>query len=165
MNKWGKLTRQIPEVPYLFGQFLADPEISTKMLQNPGAISDPFRTCHSTDKRLINAFLTDWPPGPASINHNDPNGRGTLESIDATLRFAAPPMTLIGLKEMQDTLGTQNNAYWTDIQDIDTTAKNVQERMEAIVDRFGRDKIFEQWKAVVAGFPKELREAHSNFQF
>ncbi len=154
--KWGKTTQQVPELPYLLGQFLADPEISTQMLANPGSISDHFRTCHATDERLIRTFTSAWPPSPGI----EPGRRGAMEAFDIDIRVAVLPLRLQGLKEIQDLWGTQMNAYFTNIQDVDTTLGAMQRGFEAIVDRFGRDKQFERYQWIVNNFPGPLKELH-----
>ncbi len=154
--KWGKTTQKVPELPYLLGQWLTDPEIYTESLANPGAISDHARTCQSSDSRMIRTFAAVWPPNPDI----EPGRRGAMEAFDIIIPTAVMPFRLQGLKEIQDNWGTQMNAYFTDLQDVDTTVKNMQKGAEAVIDRVGRDKQFERWQWVVQNFPVSLKELH-----
>ncbi|MFQ5997712.1 MAG: hypothetical protein ACE5KO_00230 [Candidatus Bathyarchaeia archaeon] len=167
--KHGKLTKQVPDISYLFGQFISDPEISTQALANPGAISDGWRTCHFTDPRLVLAYATDQPPNSyvfgdwTQPSTQTPPRRGAMETYEVDLARAAPPLQISGLKELQDLMGTQQNAYFTGLQDIDTTTNNVQAGWERVVDRFGRERVFKQWRDVVNGFPPVLRTLHADY--
>ncbi len=154
--KWGKTTQKVPELPYLLGQWLADPEIYTESLANPGSISDHARTCQAYDLRMIRTFTAVWPPNPDI----EPGRRGAMEAFDITIPLSVQPLRLQGLKEIQDLFGTQMNAYFTDIQDLDTTVKNMQKGFETVVDRFGRDKQFERYQWIVNNFPAPLKELH-----
>lgn len=154
--KWGKTTQQIPELPYLLGQYLTDPEIYTQSLANPGAISDHARTCQSKDIRMIRTFASVWPPSPEI----EPGRRGAMEAFDITIPLSIPPLQIQGLKEIQDEFGTQMNAYFTDIQDLDTTVKNMQQKADAVVDRIGRDKQYERFQFWLQNLPTPLKELH-----
>ncbi len=156
VGKWGKTTQKVPELPYLLGQYLTDPEIYTESLANPGAISDHARTCQSKDIRMIKTFAAVWPPSPDV----EPGRRGAMEAFDVTIPLSIPPLQIQGLKELQDLFGTNMNAYFTDLQDLDTTVKKMQAGADAIVDRFGRDKQFERFQFWLQNLPAPLKELH-----
>ncbi len=159
VGKWGKTTQKVPELPYLLGQYLTDPEIYTESLANPGSISDHARTCQSKDIRMIRTFAAVWPPNPDI----EPGRRGAMEAFDVTIPLSMPPLQIQGLKELQDLFGTNMNAYFTDIQDLDTTVKKMQEGADAIIDRpalGGRDKQFERFQYWLTILPAPLKQLH-----
>ncbi len=156
IEKYGQLTSKAPDVPYLFGQWLTDPEISTEELANPGAISDYFRTCHGQDERMIGTFFAVWPPNPGI----EPGRRGAAEAFDVQFQSLVGTWQLAGLHELQDLWGTQMNAYFTDVQDIDTTVKNMQTGTDAVMDRLGRDAQAARWQYVMQTFPAALKQLH-----
>jgi hypothetical protein len=156
LDKWGPLTQAVPDVPYLFMQWLSDPNISAISLANPGAISDHFRTCHATDFRLIRTFAARFPTHPV----DEPGRRGAMEMFDVTLPGTVTPMLFAGLKEIQDLQGTQINAYCQDLQTLGDTATNIQRGVQEIVDRKGRELVAGQFQAVKANFPPSLKQLH-----
>ena len=156
INKHGKLTKTIPEIPFLFMQWLVDPEISIVQLANPGAISDGYRTCHFTDDRMIKTFDAVWPPGPAQ----ELGRRGASEIFELDLKNSVPPLQLKGLKEIQDLQGSEMNAYFTDVRDLDTVANNIQEGVQTIIDRNGRDVNIALHEYLKTGFPTSLKTLH-----
>ncbi len=156
IEKYGKLTSQVPDVPYLFGQWLTDPEISTQELANPGAISDYFRTCHGQDERMVGTFFAVWPPNPGL----EPGRRGASEAFDVQFQALCGTWQLAGLHELQDLWGTQMNAFFTDVQDIDTTVKKMQQGTDSVMDRLGRDAQFQRWQYVQKTFPPALKALH-----
>jgi len=156
VEKYGKLTSAVPDVPYLFGQWLTDPEISTQELANPGAISDYFRTCHGLDERMIGTFFAVWPPNPGL----EPGRRGASEAFDVQFQALCGTWQLAGLHELQDLWGTQMNAYFTDVQDIDTTVRKMQQGTDGVMDRLGRDAQYQRWQYVMKTFPPALKTLH-----
>ena len=52
------------------------------------------------------------------------------------------------------------NAYFTDVQDIDTTVKDMQEGTDAVMDRLGRDAQYERWLYVQKTFPPAIKAIH-----
>jgi hypothetical protein len=156
VEKYGKLTSVVPDVPFLFGQWLTDPEISTEELANPGAISDYFRTCHGQDERMIGTFYAVWPPNPGV----EPGRRGAAEAFDTQFGSLVGTWQLAGLHELQDLWGTQMNAYFTDVQDIDTTVKNMQTGTDAVMDRLGRPAQYQRCLYVQKTFPPALKALH-----
>jgi len=156
VEKYGKLTSAVPDVPYLFGQWLTDPEISTQELANPGAISDYFRTCHGVDERMIGTFFAVWPPNPGI----EPGRRGASEAFDVQFQALCGTWQLAGLHELQDLWGTQMNAYFTDVQDIDTTVRKMQQGTDGVMDRLGRDAQYQRWQYVMKTFPPALKTLH-----
>lgn len=156
VEKYGKLTSAVPDIPYLFGQWLTDPEISTQELANPGAVSDYFRECHGKDPRMIATFAAAYPPNPGL----EPGRRGATESFDIQLENLVGTWQLLGLHELQNLWGTQMNAYFTDVQDLDTTVKAMQEGTDAQMDRLGRDGQYERWLYVQKTFPPAIKAIH-----
>lgn len=156
VEKYGKLTAAVPDVPYLFGQWLTDAEISTQVLANPGAVSDYFRTCHGQDPRMIGTFYAAWPPNPGI----EPGRRGAAESFDVQFGSLVGTWQLAGLHELQELWGTQMNAYFTDVQDLDKTVKTMQEGTDAVMDRLGRDAQYERWLYVQQTFPPAIKALH-----
>ena len=156
IDKYGKLTSAVPDVPFLFGQWLTDPEISTEELANPGAISDYFRTCHGQDERMIGTFFAVWPPNPGI----EPGRRGASEAFDVQFGSLCGTWQLAGLHELQDLWGTQMNAYFTGVQDVDTTVKNMQQGTDGVMDRLGRTAQYQRWQYVQKTFPTALKVLH-----
>ena len=156
IEKYGKLTSVVPDVPFLFGQWLTDPEISTQELANPGAISDYFRTCHGQDERMIATFFAVWPPNPGI----EPGRRGAAEAFDVQFQSLCGTWQMAGMHELQDLWGTQMNAYFTGVQDVDTSVKNMQSGTDGVMDRLGRDAQFQRWQHVVQTFPPALKVLH-----
>ncbi len=156
VEKYGKLTSKVPDVPYLFGQWLTDPEISTESLANPGAISDYYRTCHGSDPRLIATFTAAYPPNPGQ----EPGRRGATEAFDVQFGSLVGTWQMAGMHELQNLWGTQLNAYFTDVQDLDTTVKGMQQGTDAVMDRLGRDAQYQRWLYVQKTFPPAIKSLH-----
>jgi multiple sugar transport system substrate-binding protein len=136
VNKYSKY----PELAYLFNQYMADPEISTKVMKDPSGYYEEHRSCHFKDPDLVKDYGED-------------NLKIEIENYD----YFAPDITIPGVREYDDALDRNLNAVFKKVKDPVKALRDTHDAWEEITDRLGREKQIEAWLHLVEGFGPKLK--------
>lgn len=135
---------QIPEIAYLYAQWLTGPTMSMRAIPNAGGYFDPFRKGHflAPSPELANAYPGGWlPQAWANMPNVIPEFcmRGTFEYSDALDKNLI--QALVGQKTSEQAM------------------KDAADEMNKITRRLGKEKQVAGWKSLAKSFPEAIKKA------
>ncbi|MEM2841608.1 MAG: extracellular solute-binding protein [Candidatus Bathyarchaeia archaeon] len=136
VNKYSKH----PELTYLFNQYLADPQVSTKEILEAAGYYEEHRTCHFSDPEFVRRYRKE-------------NAEVQLQNLD----YLAPDLNIAGVTEYDNALDVNLNAVFKGTKDPVKALRDTHDAWEEITDRIGRDSQIEAWLALTEGFGPKLK--------
>jgi len=132
-----------PELAYLLNQYLESPLISRYMMTNASGAWKPFRVCQFNDPELTPRY----PPGVHDV---------WLEQT----KTAVPVLPFRAMADIYEALGTNLNNYFAEVATLSEALKTADEKLREAVETRGKEASLEEWKALRAQFPQNIKEMH-----
>jgi multiple sugar transport system substrate-binding protein len=133
---------QIPELAYLYMQWLSGPTMSMRSIPNQGGYFDPYRANHfrNPSSEMVEAYSEEW-----------------LEIGWKNVPNVIPDLCLKGGFEYQDALDKNINRVMTGQADPASAMADAAREIRRITRRLGQDEQVSAWHALAQTFPDKIR--------
>ncbi|MBT3927511.1 MAG: extracellular solute-binding protein [Rhodospirillaceae bacterium] len=135
---------EIPEVAYLYAQWLTGPTMSMRSIPNEGGYFDPWRNNHFLDPSP--EFYASYP------------GDFLATSFEAVVD-CVPEIILRGGSEYHNALDINLQAAYNGQKTPAEAMKDVAKEQNRITRRLGKDTQIEAWRALAGMYPSALQKA------
>ena len=134
----------IPELAYLYAQWLTGPKMSMRAIPQQGGYFDPFRTNHfkAPDAELAKAYPGNW-----------------LEAAWENASSVCPEFVLRGANEYGDALDRNLVSALVGEKTPEAAMKDAADEMRRITRRLGQEKQVAGWRALAKSFPSDVKAA------
>jgi multiple sugar transport system substrate-binding protein len=136
---------KIPELAYLYSQWMYSPEVSEAAIPAQGGYFDPYRKNHLESETIGKIFAGD-------------NFDQYLEDHAFNTRHTFPDITMRGGSEYLEALDTAVTSVLNDDRDPETQLANVESTWADVTEKYGRDSQLEQWDFLKSTYGPTLRE-------
>lgn len=134
---------KMPEIAYLFSQYMYSPTVSAKAIPQPGFF-DPFRKSHLNREIGQYYALDEWPH--------------YFDVVLATAKESIPELALRGQAEYQGTLDKAITSVYQGMDTPKSALDKVAAEWEKITERYGRQSQIEQWQFLKTTFGRDVRK-------
>lgn len=136
---------KVPELAYLFSQWMYSPSVSEESIPAEGGYFDPFRKNHFESDKIGEIFAGDdfdqW-----------------LEAHEFNVKHSFPELELKGGSEYLNALDSAVTSVLNNDKDPESELSNVESQWADITEQYGRDSQVEQWNFLKSTFGPTLRE-------
>ena len=135
---------EIPEIAYLYAQWITGPTMSMRSIPNKGGYFDPYRVGHFTNPsaELAAAYPGDW-----------------LQMSYEAVSNVVPEFILRGAAEYSDALDKNLVEAFVGQKSAEEAMKDAAKEWNRITRRLGKDKQIEAWRSLAKSFPEPIKKA------
>lgn len=146
---WGFMVSnysKIPELAYLYAQWMYSPSMTTKHIPATGGYLDPFRKNHFDQKKLLTLFKS----GDAWQDYRD--------VYTWNIKHTYPELNVQGVTEYYEAIDTAVNNALNNNKDPQAELDKAAKKCEDITEKYGRDSQIEQWNQLKQAYGQPLRD-------